>query len=244
MTFPCHETPWTEVFPDTNTRLVRAAAGQVHDVDHAEVWRALVDAYAAPIARALRRHLPAAGEAEVRSFFAYLYERDVLARFDRSRSRFRCFVQGAALNFARERRREERMLTDGAAPTSAELAPQEDPAIEHEDETEWASAVLTQAFAVLAAERPRDARLLTGHHGLCGRPPVPHAELAHEFQTSAGAIAVAVHAAHRRLGALLRAQLRYQCPRAGEDDREYEVELGIVLARLCAASPALRFDDA
>jgi len=244
MAFPDRETPVTEVFPVTNTRLVRAAAGEVDDIDPEAVWRELVDAYAAPIARTLRRHMAAADEAEVRSFFAYLYERDVLARFDRSRSRFRCFVQGAARNFARERRREER---DPVRPTQNDVdghAPSEDLPLEREDEAEWASAVLAQAFAVLAAERPRDARLLAGHHGLGGRPRVPHAELAREFETSTGAIAVAVHAAHRRLGALLRAQLRYQCPRAGADDHEYEAELGLVLERLCAARPALRFDGA
>lgn len=239
MPFPSHDdTPLTEVFPVTDTALLRAAAGRVAGIDMDAVWRALIDAYAAPIERTLARHLGGVEDTTVRAFFGYLYERAVLERFDRARRPFRCFIQGAARNFAREQRREARGL-----PTLGDDFDLTQEGSDEGDASEWASAVLSQAFAVLRAERPRDARVLEGHHGLNDAPRLTHAALASELNSTPGAIAVAVHHAHRRLGELLRAQLRYHCPRSAQsDDAALSSELSLILEHLRAARPTLTFE--
>lgn len=237
--------PRDEEFPKTNTRVLRDARDEERGASYELAWQRLIEAYRAPIARTLRRRLPADSEAAVDEFFSYVYDRRVLAGYDRSDGRrFRAYIQVVMQNFLHERRRVTQKFSERGAPQLADdevLAEPMDgrmePEFDRSDEQEWATGVLQQAFHDVDAMDPGSAQLLTEAFGLTGRTVLDRASLAARRGQSTHSLHAALTAAKSALKTCILAQIRKQCG----TQVAFQSELRLLLARLLEASPELGF---
>lgn len=208
-------------FHTTRWSVVRAA-GSAPPAERRAALETLCASYRPPVLAFVRRRSADPEEAEdlTQAFFARLLEKEALRQADPDRGRFRAFLLAALQHFlANERERvRARKRGGGRAPASLEsasgaaLEPAGGEPPEREFERAWARAVLARALERLAQEqREAGKEALFAHLApLLGNDEerVPHAAIAAACGTSENASRVALHRLRRRLGELVRDEVR------------------------------------
>jgi RNA polymerase sigma factor (sigma-70 family) len=221
-------------------------AGQ-DDKAGADALARLCEQYWFPLYVWLRRAGNSQHDAEdlVQSFFARLLERDLIARADADRGRFRTFLLSALRNFAADEwRREHRDKRGGAklALSLEEMDPEEKmlPELTEAADAElafdraWARTLLDRVLERLREECDGDGKagrfdalksFLIGERG-----EVPFAEAAAGLGISVAAVQSLVHRLRQRYAELLREEIAHTVRRPEEVDKELRWVL-TVLAR-------------
>jgi RNA polymerase sigma-70 factor (ECF subfamily) len=197
----------------------------------------LCRSYWYPIYAYIRRsgHSPHDAQDLTQGFFTFVLEKQLLAKADPTRGRFRSFLLGAARNFlGNEWQKERAAKRGGAVPfvsLDAALAEQRlavEPATVDDPETiferAWAVSVIELALERLTREQAAGEKAQMFEKlrpSLAGAPTASYAELAAEFGSTEGAMRVAVHRLRQRYRELLRATIADTV----EDPREVEAEL-------------------
>ena len=199
-------------------------AGDSHSPGVQEALEKLCTAYWQPIYAFVRRqgHSPPDAQDLTQQFFARLLKNNVFGEADRSKGKFRSFLLAALKHFlanewdkARAQKRgggEVHLSIDGAfAETSYHIEPVENVTPETLFDRRWALTLLDGVLTRLRAEYDRDGKgpqfealkcTLTGD-----RRSVPYADIAHQLQTTEGAVKVAVHRLRQRYRAVLRDEI-------------------------------------
>jgi DNA-directed RNA polymerase specialized sigma24 family protein len=205
---------------------VWSVVAQVRSVpkDQAEAWDHIYKVYSQPVADFLRLHGQTSEEAEetTQRFFAWLWEKEVVARADRTRGRFRNFLLTALKQFvARDRRYQQAAkrcpppsepIVNGAS-THA-LMDVADPQANSADrifDRSWAIELLQHAIGRLRAEYQRAGQelrfdVLSGF--LTGEENASCDQATERLGLSASAVRVAVHRLRKRFGQVLREEIR------------------------------------
>jgi RNA polymerase sigma factor (sigma-70 family) len=171
----------------------------------------------------------------IQSFFAFLLEKDVIARADRERGRFRTFLLSALQNFhANERARAGSQKRGGGCAIlsfdelQAEARYQSEPATtlspERLFDQKWAASLLEQVMQILRREYTAAGKgalfeeLRTFLWG--GRGETSYEALANKLGTTEGAIKVAVHRLRLRFKECLHNEVTHTVATPGEVDDE------------------------
>jgi RNA polymerase sigma-70 factor (ECF subfamily) len=169
------------------------------------------------------------------SFFAYLLERDVIARADRERGRFRSFLLTAFKNYhSNERARQSAEKRGGGksivsfdelqAENRYQHEPQNNLSPEKLYEQKWAASLLEQVMQTLRLEYTTLGKgaLFDLLRGVIwgGRQESGYAELARKAGLTEGAFKVAVHRMRSRFKECLRQEVAQTVATAGEVDDE------------------------
>lgn len=229
------ETGAAGVFATTHWSVVLKAGASREDQD-AKALNALCQSYWYPLYAYIRRlgHPPHDAQDLTQSFFAYLLEKELLAKADPEAGRFRSFLLGSLKRFmANEWRRSQAQKRGAGLAFSIDAQDAEERyAIEPATtanpqslyEQAWALAVMDQAFSLLEAEH-RDA----GKSALFDelnpflqgdRMASSYSDIAKRLSMSEGAIKVAVHRLRQRYRELLRASVAHTVADPLEIDRE------------------------
>lgn len=223
----------------TRWTIVHDAAGNTRSGGADAAWAYLIERYSKPVLQAVRRMLGGAPSAAdvAEDFFSYVYEQKVLARADRDKGRFRCFMQGVVRNYVFHTLRER----DGRGRVRhtdeeivVEVNEESSPTEEHE-EAEWARAVLDNATRSLVEKSPRDGLLLLRFYGIA---PYPATEL-DVLCTESGLNRNAVHQALFRARAKLRELVTGEVMQTVATAHDMADELEMVESRLLGAHPGL-----
>lgn len=194
-------------------------------------WRALLDRYRVPVRAAVLRRLgshPDAGEL-AEAFFGYVYTGRVLSKAAPERGRFRCYLQGVLRRYlahARADRARSRYVQLETEPSVFEV-----PAVEREEEAEWAAQVFAIALERLRREGERAADLLLRTYGVAPFPRASAAALAAEHGLTPGAVHTAVSRARARLRELVLDEVRSTVASPGD----FALETKVVVSRLLEA---------
>jgi RNA polymerase sigma-70 factor (ECF subfamily) len=210
-------------FPTTHWSRVTTAAGR-DNKEAQEALAILCQAYWYPIYAFVRYRgfSPEQAQDLTQDFFAYLLERDLIARADPSRGRFRAFLRTVcARHLTGDRDRENAAKRGGGRlrlaidPIDAErryvLEPAHEMTAERIFDRTWAMTLLGRVVDRLRGEyddagrSSRFEELIT----VLTRDPEsdPYAEIARRLGTTEGSIRVAVHRLRRRYGLLLREEI-------------------------------------
>ena len=214
-------------------------------VDSAKALQELCRAYWYPLYWFVRRRGTAPHDAEdmIQSFFTFLLEKEVFARADRERGRFRTFLLCSLKNFqSNERARQECQKRGGGqkfvsfeelkAESRYELEPSSDLSPERLYDQKWAASLLERvrdslrheyAAAGKAAVFEELRALLWG-----GRGGMNYDTIAQKLGTTEGAIKVAVH----RLRSRFKERLRDEVAETVDTPAAIEDELRHLLAAL------------
>lgn len=221
--------------PETRWTAILNAAGGADPRAVNDAWKVLLERYREPVRASLKRHAPGEDLDEMfAGFFAYVFDRRALARADKSRGRFRCFLQGVLKNYVREHRRARgREVADIEDMPIA--APHEAPAVEIEEETAWAVAYLKQALIEFRKKNARDAHILMASTGVFGTPVMSSTELAehHGMQENA------IYQARKRAKDTLRTYLTAVVATATDGPADTIEENELISVRLMSAFPGL-----
>ena len=210
-------------FPSTHWSRV-LAAGNPDAPEAFEALANLCQSYWYPIYAYVRRkgHPPEQAQDLTQDFFAYVLERDLLAKADPERGRFRGFLRiVCARHLSGERERASaRKRGGGKTAWSIDVSDAEgrysrEPSHELTPERifdrTWALTLLSRVFEQLRSEYDAAGRaaifdelrlVLTG-----ASQPDSYATIALRLGTSEGAVRVAVHRLRRRYGILLRQEI-------------------------------------
>jgi len=209
-------------FHTTSWSLVVAAAKLSEESADAALAK-LCQLYWYPIYAFVRRRGYSQEDAKdlTQEFFSRVLEKNYLEDADPSRGRFRSFLLAAVRHFlANEWNRQRAQKRGGGLHTialdaqtaegryCAEPASQENP--EKLYERQWALALLEQVMASLRQEYVLDGRLDDFEKLaplLTGTAEVPYVQLAQQWNTSEGAVKVAVHRVRKRYRELLRQKI-------------------------------------
>lgn len=231
----------------TRWTVIQGAAGADHG-EREKAWCWLTTRYRVPVMATIERLLyrSVANRNErgeiADDFFSYLFEKEVLARVDPEKGRFRCFMQGVIRRYVLQRLRPDR-LASAASTDEVEVTFEETPELERLEESAWAHGVLLNAAQRLLQGRggsgghseDRDGVLLLKAYGIAPYTPVPRAELAREAGLSIAALNVAIHRARQRLRALILDEIRLTVG----DPESFVEEASLLCARLLEAQPTL-----
>lgn len=219
----------TDRFETTQWSVVQQAGGEGDAARDA--LSVLCRIYRPPVFAYVRAHRPRDTEAEdlTQAFFVHFLERDLPARADPGRGRFRAFLLTALKNFlaqehgrARAQRHGGRMqrAPDTLLETLADPSPTPDDAFE----LEWARTVLREAMRRLEQESDRagKAKLFAElrPYLVDGPDRSDYESLAEANGLRRNTIAVAVHRLRGRLQALVRDVLADTVRDAGDVDEE------------------------
>jgi RNA polymerase sigma factor (sigma-70 family) len=223
-------------FPTTHWSCV-IAAGDRDAPEAREALAALCAAYWYPIYAYIRRrgHTPELAQDLTQDFFAYVLERDLLAKADPERGRFRAFLRtvcGRHLADQRDRAN-ARKRGGGRSPLSIDVSDAEgryarEPAheltAERIFERSWALTLLGRVFDQLRREYDDAGRSATFEElrAVLTRGPdsVSCAAISGRLAISEGAVRVAVHRLRRRYGVLLRQEIAATVSDPDEVDNE------------------------
>ena len=237
-----HTLPGSSQFPTTRWTLV-VAAGHPHQKDAYSALVSLCESYWYPLYAYLRRRGYPADQAQdlTQEFFLRVLEGRYLDRADREKGRFRAFLLTSLKFFvADEGDRQRAYKRGGGAVVPLELwsgeeryqrEPSHDETPERIFERRWALSVLDRVV-----EKLRDEFV---HHGrpehfermkvfLLGQSDAPYSALAHEMNTSEGALKVAIHRLRKRYRELFRQEIADTVA----DPAEVESELRFLAAVL------------
>jgi RNA polymerase sigma factor (sigma-70 family) len=226
--------PWGE---PTRWSVIERAAGKRPDADLQHAWRELLERYRPAVEQSVRRVLrdhPQWREA-ASDFFAYLYEQELLPRVDRDQGRFRCYMQGVLRRFAQHWRRTASRAGEVDADELELGGEAEDAQFEREEESAWANAILRNAVTRFQAAHPRDAEFVLRAYGIAPWPASTREELCADFGVNANQLNVAIHRGRERLAKEILAEIRELV----RDERDYEREQAVLLARLRSGHPGL-----
>ena len=239
-----HSLPGAAQFPTTRWTLI-VAAGDPRRKEARSALVSLCENYWYPLYAYLRRRGYPADQAQdlTQEFFTRLLEGRYLDRADPEKGRFRSFLLTSLKFFVadeEDRRRARKRGGGQLVPlevSSGEERYQREPG--HEEtperiyERRWALSVLDRVVEKLRDEfvqhgRPEHfARLKVF---LLGQADAPYAALAHEMNTSEGALKVAVHRLRKRYRELFRQEIADTVA----DPAEVESELRYLAAALTA----------
>ena len=189
-----------------------------------EALATLCDAYWYPIYAYVRRqgHTPEAAQDLTQEFFAYVLERDLFAKADPARGRFRTFLRTVcARQLANHRDRENARKRGGGRPVLSIDArdaegryarePAHDLTAERIFDRSWALTLLARVLDGLRREYDDAGRAATFEElrAVLTRGPetASYAAIAERLGTTEGAVRVAVHRLRRRYAMLLRQEI-------------------------------------
>ena len=226
--------PGRSQFPTTRWTLV-GAAGDPHRKEARSALVSLCEIYWYPLYAYLRRRGYPADEAQdlTQEFFVRVLEGRYLDRADPEKGRFRSFILTSLKFFvADEADRDRAQKRGGGAVLSLEFSsgeeryqrePAHDETPERIFERRWALAVLDRVVERLRNEfvdhgRPEHFERLKVF--LLGPSDAPYATLAHEMNTSEGALKVAIHRLRKRYRELFRQEIADTVADPGEVESE------------------------
>lgn len=224
-----------EMWETTQWSVISKASGRRELSDREAAWVALIERYRVPIEKSIRRHVQGMPDADRRvdEFFGYLFESGVLQKADRTKGRFRAYVQGVIRRYALHQR-----STRSGGAVELDLEQEDGPTeqeLEEREESEWAEAVLASAVAQMMAGGGRDGRVLLETYGIGGGTPGDRDEICDRHGLNRNALNQALHRARGELKTLIMLEISETVSR--EKERAAETEL--VLKRLLAARPGL-----
>jgi RNA polymerase sigma factor (sigma-70 family) len=215
--------PSTGRFPTTHWSRV-VAAGDPGTPRAREALAALCGAYWYPLYAYVRSrgHSPEQAQDMTQDFFAYLLERDLFAKADPDRGRFRSFLRTVCGRFLADRQDRQNAVKRGGRLTSLPIdARDAEGRFAREPFHELTAArIFDRTWALTLLDRVLD-QLRREYHD-AGRPEVfeqlrvaltrgpkavPYATIAGRLGISEGAVRVAVHRLRRRYGHLLRQEI-------------------------------------
>lgn len=219
--------PWGEVAPQavfaTTHWSVVLGAGRNESPQAQQSLEKLCQTYWLPLYAFVRRRGYAEADAKdlTQDFFAWVLERNWLARADQDRGRFRSFLLTSISHFLDNEWDKSRAQKRGggrvialpfdAADTSCPWEPADQRNPEQSFEYRWALALLEQVMNRLYAEyagRGKSALFEALKPCLLGdRTAQPYAGLAAQLQTTEGSVKVAVHRLRQRYRQLLREEV-------------------------------------
>lgn len=202
-----HTTMWS--------RLGDAARGDDGALD--EVLRS----YRAPVLAFLRRKGLSPSDAEdlTQEVMLRLVSKDLLARCDATRGRFRNYLVGIALRVLSERRKTEGALKRGGDWERVSLEPISAPATDQaEFDDLWLAEIVQRAMERVRREKASLHEVLI----LASQGHAPSA-IAARSDRSAGAVRVALHRARKALATALKEEVAAYC----SSEEEYAAELQI-----------------
>lgn len=231
-------------FPTTRWSRV-IAAGNRDALGNGDALAGLCNAYWYPLYAYIRRrgHTPEQAQDLTQEFFAYVLERDLFAKADPDRGRFRSFLRAVCDHQLADLYDRQKAQKRGGGRTplpidalEAEGRYSREPADEMTPDRifdrSWALTLLNRVLERLRQEY-RDAGRAATFDALRvvlvgGPESVSHATIAERLGTSEGAVRVAVHRLRRRYGALLRQEI------AGtvDDPAEIDDEIRALFAAL------------
>jgi RNA polymerase sigma factor (sigma-70 family) len=216
-----HTLPGRSQFPTTRWTVV-IAAGDPNRKETRSALASLCENYWYPLYAYLRRRGYPADQAQdlTQEFFIRILEGRYLDRADPTKGRFRCFLLTSLKFFVadeEDRRRAQKRGGGVVLPLeflSGEERYQREPA--HDEtperifERRWALSVLDRVMESLWHEfvqhgRPEHFERLKFF--LLGQSDAPYATLAHELNTSEGALKVAIHRLRKRYRELFRQEI-------------------------------------
>jgi RNA polymerase sigma-70 factor (ECF subfamily) len=224
------------VFGTTRWTVVLQAGGPTSD-GSTQALEQLCRTYWYPLYSFARRSGVPSHDAEdlTQSFFAYLLEKDAIARADRERGRFRSFLLTAFKNFqANERTRQAAAKRGGNRQIVSLDELQAENRYQHEPQTaltpeklydqKWATSLLEQVMLVLRTEYTVLGKgpLFEVLRGVIwgGRQEGGYEPLARQAGLSEGAFKVAVHRLRTRFKECLRQEVAQTVATPGEVDDE------------------------
>jgi RNA polymerase sigma-70 factor (ECF subfamily) len=225
-------------FPTTQWSRVTTAAGR-DDGEAREALSMLCQAYWYPIYAFVRHRgfSPEQAQDRTQDFFAYVLERDLIAKADPARGRFRTFLRTVcARHLAHDRDREYAAKRGGGRPQLAidplaaerryALEPAHEMTAERVFDRSWALTLLDRVVDRLRREY-EDAGRSTRFEELIAvmtRDPEsePYGDIAERLGTTEGNIRVAVHRLRRRYGILLREEIVATVGDAAQVDDEIQ----------------------
>ena len=224
------------VFATTHWSVVLMAGGST-SAGSAAALDMLCGAYWYPLYFFVRRHGVGPHDAEdlIQAFFAFLLAKDVIARADRDRGRFRTFLLSSLQNFrANERvRANSQKRGGGYVITSfdeqkAEARYQNEPATNLSPERlfdqKWAASLLEQVLQTLRREYVASGKgpLFEEVHDLIwgGRGDVGYEAIGRKLGMTEGAIKVAVHRLRLRFKECLKDEVAHTVASVEEVDDE------------------------
>jgi RNA polymerase sigma factor (sigma-70 family) len=225
-----------KVFATTRWTVVLQAGGALSPGSQSALAQ-LCRTYWFPLYSFLRRRGLTQHDAEdlVQSFFAFLMEKDVIARADRERGRFRTFLLSALQNFQSNERAKTNSQKRGGRTTivsfdelQAEARYQSEPATnlspERLFEQKWAASLLEQVLLTLRQEYALAGKsaLFEAIRGLLwgGRGDVSYAAIGQQLGMSEGAIKVSVHRLRLRFKECLQNEVAQTVGTAAEVEDE------------------------
>jgi RNA polymerase sigma-70 factor (ECF subfamily) len=234
--WPGSTTKRKDQFVTTQWSVVLKAGTQDHE-KAAVALHWLCSNYWYPIYAFIRRRGSDVHEAEdlTQAFFAYLLEEQTLKKVDQDKGRFRSFLLAVLTNFLNNEWDSRRTLKRGGRrqivsldEATADGLYRNDPSAtlppEKLFDRRWASTLVEKVLADLREEYQsvHNSKLLARVEPLLTQDVSPglYTELAGEFETSEGAVKVALHRLRRRFGELLRREVGLTVADASSLDEE------------------------
>ena len=228
--------PGARVFATTRWTVVLRAGGATSDGSAAALEQ-LCRTYWYPLYSYARRTGLPAHDAEdlTQSFFAYLLEKDTIARADRERGRFRSFLLSAFKNFHANERAHQAAAKRGGGKALVSLdalqaeehyrhEPRSDLSPERLYDQKWAASLLEQVMQLLRTEYTTLGKgpLFNALRGVIwgGRQEGGYEALARQLGMSEGAFKVAVHRLRTRFKECLHQEVAQTVATPGEIEDE------------------------
>lgn len=237
-------TPAGARFATTHWSVV-LAAGRAPDAASRDALETLCARYWMPLYAYVRRHGHPPEDAQdlTQAFFAFLLQKNTLARAERARGRFRSFLLASLRHFLADEADRARALKRGGGATILPLEfetgeraytrePADNTTPEQVYERRWALALLDHVLARLRDEHVREGRAaLFDALGPClagAGAGQPQAELAERLGITVPAVKAAIHRLRRRYRALLREEVAQTVATDDEVDDELRHLLGVL----------------
>jgi RNA polymerase sigma-70 factor (ECF subfamily) len=223
-------------FPTTHWSRV-IAAGDPEAPQAREALETLCNAYWYPLYAYIRSrgHTPEQAQDLTQDLFAYVLQRDLLAKADPGRGRFRSFLRGVCIHHLADQRDRQNAQKRGGGrlvvPIDAfageerySREPSHDLTPERIFDREWALTLLGRVFDQLQREYDEAGRAATFEELRVvltrGAESVPYGVIAERLATTEGAVRVAVHRLRRHYGLLLRREIAATVDDPAEIDDE------------------------
>jgi RNA polymerase sigma factor (sigma-70 family) len=216
-----HTLPGPSQFPTTRWTLV-VAAGNSEQKETRSALASLCENYWYPLYAYLRRCGHPADQAQdlTQGFFVRVLEGRYLDRADPEKGRFRSFILTSLKFFVADEGDRDRAQKRGSGTVESlefssgedryQREPAHDETPEHIFERRWALSVLDRVVERLRDEFVQHGRLEHFERlkvFLLGQSDAPYAALAHEMNTSEGALKVAIHRLRKRYRELFRQEI-------------------------------------